>query len=81
MQHDVLSVAGATFHSMLMKSPKNIQLNPVNLGEIKNGSFSRTAFVRAILFDMGFFSFSHESVSNLLFNGERIIQIDCRSEE
>ena len=53
----------------------------VNLGEIKNGGFSRKAFERAILLDMGFFCFSHESVSNLLFNGERIIQIDCHSEE
>ena len=52
-----------------------------NLGEIKNGPFSRKAFERAIQFDVGFFCFSNESVSNLLFNGERIIQIDCRSEE
>ena len=53
----------------------------INLGEIKNGPFSRKAFERAILFDVGFFCFSHESVSNLLFNGERIIQIDEHSKE
>ena len=51
-----------------------------NLGEIKNGGFSRKAFERAILFGMGFSCFSHGSVSNLLFMGERIIQTDCRSE-
>ena len=52
-----------------------------NLGEIKKGGFFGSIFARAILFNMVFFGFSHESVSNLLFNSERIIQIDYCGEE
>ena len=66
------------------KTPHNhiqILTQQLNLGEIKNGVFSRKAFERAILFDMGFSCFSHESVSNLLANSKRIIQIDEHSKE
>ena len=64
---------------MVFSSYVTVEKN--NLGEIKNGGFSRKAFERAILFDMGFFCFSHESVSNLLANSKRIIQIDEHSKE
>ena len=41
----------------------------------------RTNFARVNISNLGFFCLSHESVSNLLFNSERFIQIDECSEE